>query len=88
MILNRNASWNVGYYATWPVTLVVDGHGQARFAIALGRDRFQRVFYFTMRNRSPLPPQLFKLLARHGYRERERYASNIRTVLVLFERWP
>ena len=46
---------------------------------------YERVFYFTTREDREIPESLLEILNRHGYAERERYNSNIRTNLLIFE---
>lgn len=68
------------------LTLSSGTQGQDELEAFLATGRYEKVFYFTTREQGRIPEPLMTTLNRHGYQERERYTSNIRTALFVFQR--
>ena len=85
-----NDTTGAGYYVHLDrprsLTLSSGTRGQDELEAFLATGRYEKVFYFTTREQGRIPTPLMTTLNRHGYQERERYTSNIRTALFVLQR--
>ena len=52
----------------------------------LSEGKFRRIIYLTTRARKGQQDPVFAIIARHGYREAQKWSSTVRTQLIVFQR--
>ena len=52
----------------------------------LSEGQFRRIIYLTTRARAGQQDPVFAIIARHGYREAQKWSSTVRTQLIVYQR--
>ena len=73
----------VGHSLTLPVDRAAMRSALETF---LREGQFRRIIYLTTRARAGQQDPVFAIIARHGYRESQKWSSTVRTHLIVYQR--